>query len=174
MTSILAEGVVRSLRYGTRADESAQNSRGRLAQGSSGALPHQGDGTVPLSCGWPPRHSTRRARVITLFEHRGPPQSPHIVFNLERHRGYFPGPFTGSAGRLPDPRPHRPTRASCATAIPAMAAWHIWEVARIVSSTTRGAGGFLEGSIQAFAWHQYLATTRDPEESVWLPSTTPV
>jgi hypothetical protein len=94
---------------------------------------------------------------------------PHIVFNPKAPpESYFPGPeHWASATASPD-APSGPSLTSglCQPPVHAIAARHILEVAEARNEGIDTARVFLEEAYpKLFAWHRYLATFRDPEDS---------
>ena len=94
---------------------------------------------------------------------------PHIVFNPKAPpESYFPGPeHWASATDSPD-APSGPSLTSglCQPPVHAIAARHILEVAGARDEGVAEARAFLgEAYPKLFAWHRYLATARDPENS---------
>ena len=117
---------------------------------------------------------TRRAsrELVSLFDCQwATGKVPHIVFNQEAPpESYFPGPehWAAAAPGSPD-APSTPafTSGLCQPPVHAVAVRHIWAVAR-----NRGEDVLAEARAflcdiypKLFAWHRYLATVRDPEES---------
>ncbi len=159
----------------TRAEEILrQNDAGGWTKAAPGLYPHQWSWDSAFIAVGLAHLDTRRAarELITLFDHQwATGKVPHIVFNMEAPpESYFPGPehWATAAPSAPD-APPTPAHTSglCQPPVHAMAAWHIWEVARNRGEDLLAeARGFLEELYpKLFAWHQYLATTRDPEES---------
>ena len=95
---------------------------------------------------------------------------PHIVFNPDAPpESYFPGPehWASAAFDAPD-APAKPATTSglCQPPVHAIAAKRILEVAGGRGGAGAGTLAFLrEVYPKLFAWHRYLATHRDPEES---------
>jgi hypothetical protein len=116
---------------------------------------------------------TRRAarELETLLAHQWKTgKVPHIVFNPEAPaHSYFPGPEHWACAAASPDAPPAPPYTSCLSQPPvhAIAALRIWEAAR------RGSEGdvsyaetFLKRIYPGLlAWHRYLLTYRDPEES---------
>src|SRR5215210_4408861 len=116
---------------------------------------------------------TRRAaqELRTLFAHQWKTgKVPHIVFSPKApSESYFPGAdHWASAAASPD-APLAPPYTSCLCQPPvhAIAALRIWEAAGREHATARAeATDFLrEIYPRLSAWHRYLATFRDPEQS---------
>jgi hypothetical protein len=95
---------------------------------------------------------------------------PHIVFNEDAPpESYFPGPdHWACAAKSPD-APPSPPYTSCLIQPPvhAIAAHRIWQVAsRAGESQAKSARGFLRRIYpKLLAWHRYLMTYRDRENS---------
>ncbi len=116
----------------------------------------------------------RRAaeELSTLFAYQWKTgKIPHIVFNLDAPpESYFPGAehWASASPDAPDaPLMPAPTSGLCQPPVHAMAARHIWEVAREQGGEKlEETRTFLQEIYpKLLAWHRYLATTRDPEES---------
>ncbi len=95
---------------------------------------------------------------------------PHIVFDPHAPPGsYFPGPeHWATIAESPD-APPRPTRTSglCQPPVHAIAVHHILEAARERGGDELADVHRFLGKMypRLLAWHRYLATSRDPEES---------
>lgn len=94
---------------------------------------------------------------------------PHIVFNPDVPPGaYFPDAMfwdsKGLSGAAPQ---HVQTSGLCQPPVHAIAIKRLWEIARMRDDvTTADARLFLRKSYpRLFAWHRYLMTRRDPEQS---------
>ncbi len=115
---------------------------------------------------------TRRAaeEILTLLGHQWKNgKVPHIVFNPDAPpESYFPGPeHWASAAEAPD-SPADPARTSglCQPPVHAIAARRILEIAERRGDDVAGMRSFLADAYpKLLAWHRYLATARDPEES---------
>ena len=94
---------------------------------------------------------------------------PHIVFNPKAPpESYFPGPeHWASATESPDAPPGPSlTSGLCQPPVHAIAARHILRVAEARDEGVAETRMFLgEAYPKLFAWHRYLATARDPENS---------
>ncbi len=95
---------------------------------------------------------------------------PHIVFNPDAPpESYFPGPeHWASAAPDASDAPARPATTSglCQPPVHAIAARRILEIAESRDEAVDAAREFLrEIYPKLFAWHRYLTTYRDPEES---------
>ena len=115
----------------------------------------------------------RRAalELRTLFAHQwATGKVPHIVFNPEAPpHSYYPGAeHWASATASPD-APPAPPYTSCLSQPPvhAIAVRHTWEAAgREDEETLSSTRAFLHDIYpRLFAWHRYLMTFRDPEQS---------
>ena len=108
--------------------------------------------------------------IRSLLEHQWRNgKIPHIVFNPKAPpESYFPGPeHWSSAADSPDapPDPDR-TSGLCQPPVHAIAALRILQVAEARGEGATEAREFLrEVYPKLLAWHRYLATQRDPEES---------
>jgi hypothetical protein len=118
----------------------------------------------------------RAAReLVTLFNAQWKTgKVPHIVFNPSAPlSGYFPGPGRWNCNSIsPDAPAAVHTSGLCQPPVHAIAARRIWEVASKYEGTeeevvvTSFARAFLKDIYPSLlAWHRYLATYRDPEES---------
>jgi hypothetical protein len=116
---------------------------------------------------------TRRAaqELRTLFAHQWKTgKVPHIVFNPKAPpHSYYPGAdHWACAAASPDAPPAPPyTSCLCQPPVHAIAVLRIWEAAEREDEEARAeATDFLrEIYPRLFAWHRYLATLRDPEQS---------
>ncbi|HEX6711599.1 MAG TPA: glycoside hydrolase [Rubrobacter sp.] len=110
------------------------------------------------------------AEILSLLEHQWRNgKIPHIVFNPDAPpESYFPGPeHWASAADSPDapPDPDR-TSGLCQPPVHAIAALRILHVAEARGEGVAEGREFLrEVYPKLLAWHSYLATRRDPEES---------
>ncbi|MBA2713501.1 MAG: glycogen debranching protein [Rubrobacteraceae bacterium] len=151
-----------------------QNDMGGWTKASPGLYPHQWSWDSAFIAVGLAHLDTRRAaqELVTLFDHQwATGKVPHIVFNMEAPPdSYYPGPehWATAAPDSPD-APPTPAHTSglCQPPVHAIAVRHIWEAAGNGGEDVLAeARGFLEELYpKLFAWHQYLATTRDPEES---------
>ena len=95
---------------------------------------------------------------------------PHIVFNPDAPpESYFPGPehWASAAANAPNAPPKPATTSGlCQPPVHAIAVRRILEVAEKSGKDKAETREFLhEVYPKLFAWHRYLATYRDPEES---------
>ncbi len=94
---------------------------------------------------------------------------PHIVFNPEAPpESYFPGPEHWASAAEGEASPSTPARTSglCQPPVHAIAALRILKAAEARGEGVIEARKFLrEIYPKLLAWHRYLATRRDPEES---------
>ncbi|MDQ4127524.1 MAG: glycogen debranching protein [Actinomycetota bacterium] len=94
---------------------------------------------------------------------------PHIVFNPEAPpESYFPGPEHWASAADADHAPSGPARTSglCQPPVHAIAVRRILELAESRNEGIPETLEFLrEVYPKLFAWHRYLATQRDPEDS---------
>jgi hypothetical protein len=114
----------------------------------------------------------RRARdeLETLFTGQwSTGKVPHIVFNPEAPpKSYFPDAERWNSSALSEAAPSGPlTSGLCQPPVHAIAVRRIWQTARGKDEErVARARSFLSGNYRRlFAWHRYLATTRDPESS---------
>ncbi len=110
------------------------------------------------------------AEIRSLLEHQWKNgKVPHIVFNPEAPpESYFPGPeHWASAADSPDAPPGTAlTSGLCQPPVHTIAASHILRVAEARGEGVAETREFLgEVYPKLLAWHRYLATARDPEES---------
>lgn len=91
---------------------------------------------------------------------------PHIVFNPAAS-GYFPDPARWNTDRAAAKPPGVITSGMCQPPVHAIAVRSIWETARATGeAAVADADAFLrEIYPRLLAWHRYLATDRDPEQS---------
>ena len=110
------------------------------------------------------------AEIRSLLDHQWKNgKVPHIVFNPEAPpESYFPGPEHWASAADADEAPSGPARTSglCQPPVHAIAVRRILEVAESRGEGIAQTRGFLrEIYPKLLAWHRYLATQRDPEES---------
>jgi glucosylglycerate hydrolase len=149
------------------------NDLGGWTKAAPRLYPHQWSwDSAFIAVGWA-RLDTRRAgqELTTLFNAQWTTgMVPHIVFNPAIPTGaYFPGPERWGCAELaaaaPTPPPH--TSGIAQPPVHAIAALHIRKVAqRKGEADVAVADEFLRGIYpRMLAWHRYLATALDPEES---------
>jgi len=105
--------------------------------------------------------------IKSLLEHQWQNgKIPHIVFNPEAPpESYFPGPEHW-ASATDAPNVPAMTSSLCQPPVHAIAALRVLRVAEVRGEGVAEAREFLaEVYPKLFAWHRYLATCRDPEES---------
>ena len=112
----------------------------------------------------------RAARELqTLFDAQwATGKVPHIVFNPDAPPlGYFPGAERWNCNAITPHAPAAHTSGLCQPPVHAIAARRIWEVAQYEGGKEAAfARAFLDDIYPSLlAWHRYLATDRDPEES---------
>ena len=150
-----------------------QNDMGGWTRAAPGLYPHQWSwDSAFIAIGLAHLDVRRAARELrTLFAHQWRTgKVPHIVFNPKAPpKSYYPGAEHWACAAASPDAPPAPPYTSCLTQPPvhAIAASRIWEAAGRESeeglSSTRD---FLHGIYpRLFAWHRYLLTYRDPEES---------
>ncbi len=151
-----------------------RNDMGGWTKAAPDLYPHQWSwDSAFIAIGLAQLDTGRAARELTtLFEHQwATGKVPHIVFNQKAPpESYFPGPehWAAAAPESPDAPPTPAlTSGLCQPPVHAIAALRIWEVA-----LERGGEALAEARAflydiypRLFAWHRYLATTRDPEGS---------
>lgn len=156
---------------GRARDLLSENDVGGWTRAAPDLYPHQWSwDTAFIAIGLAHLDTRRAARELeTLFAHQWKNgKVPHIVFDEDAPPdSYFPGPeHWASAAAFPD-APSGPARTSCLIQPPvhAVAARHIWNVAR-ERDGEEPARSFLDRIYpKLLAWHRYLATYRDPEGS---------
>ncbi len=152
-----------------------KNDMGGWTRAAPGLYPHQWSWDSALIAVGLARLDTRRAarELETLFDHQWKTgKVPHIVFNEDAPAdSYFPGADHWACTADAPDAPPAPPYTSCLIQPPvhAIAALHIWEVARERGGEEGGdpsdrARAFL-GRIypKLLAWHRYLLTYRDRE-----------
>src|SRR5215216_7421874 len=94
---------------------------------------------------------------------------PHIVFNPEAPpKSYFPDAERWSSSALSADAPDQSrTSGLCQPPVHAVAVRRIWETARGKEErrVDRARAFLKDNYLRLFAWHRYLLTARDPEES---------
>ena len=150
-----------------------QNDMGGWTRAAPGLYPHQWSwDSAFIAIGLAHLDVRRAARELrTLFAHQWKTgKVSHIVFNPEAPpHSYYPGAEHWACAAASPDAPPAPPYTSCLTQPPvhAIAASRIWEAAGRESedalSYTRD---FLhEIYPRLLAWHRYLLTYRDPEQS---------
>ena len=150
-----------------------ENDLGSWTKAAPRLYPHQWSwDSAFIAIGWARLDTQRAAKELqTLFAAQWTTgMAPHIVFNpaipLD---SYFPSAHfwdtAALSGDVPAPPPH--TSGLCQPPVHAIAAQRIWQVARRQGDRTAiDATAFLRDLYpRLLAWHRYLATARDPEES---------
>jgi hypothetical protein len=149
-----------------------ENDMGEWTRASPTLYPHQWSwdtafiaiGLAHLDTG----RAARENRTLLQYQWKNG-KIPHIVFNPDAPpESYFPGPeHWASAADSPD-APSGPSITSglCQPPVHAIAARHILRVAEARGEGIAESREFLgEVYPKLLAWHRYLATARDPEES---------
>ncbi len=117
----------------------------------------------------PPRPPRAARELLTLFSHQwATGKVPHIVFNPEAPpQSYFPGAeHWASAATSPNAPPAPPyTSCLCQPPVHALAALRIRETAGDEEARIEATAFLHDIYPKILAWHRYLATFRDPEES---------
>jgi glucosylglycerate hydrolase len=150
-----------------------QNDMGDWTRAASGLYPHQWSwDSAFIAIGLAHLDVRRAARELrTLFAHQWRTgKVPHIVFNPEAPpHSYYPGAEHWACAAASPDAPPAPPYTSCLTQPPvhAIAVWRIWEAAgREGEDALSSTRAFLHDIYpRLFAWHRYLLTYRDPEES---------
>jgi hypothetical protein len=159
----------------SRAEEVLRrNDMGGWTKAAPNLYPHQWSwDSAVIAIGWAHFDTRRAAReLVSLFDYQWKTgKIPHIVFNQDAPPdSYFPGAehWAAAAPDSPDAPPMPAlTSGLCQPPVHAIAALRIWELARDGDGEAlEEARSFLRNIYpKLFAWHRYLATTRDPEES---------
>jgi hypothetical protein len=145
---------------------------GGWTRAAPGLYPHQWSWDSALIAIGLSRIDTGRAarELETLFAHQWKTgKVPHIVFNEDAPaNSYFPGPDHWSSAAKSSDAPPAPPYTSCLIQPPvhAIAAYHIWEVAREEGGGPANEARAFLGRIypKLRDWHRYLLTYRDREE----------
>src|ERR687898_3285756 len=138
---------------------------------ASDLYPHQWSwDTGFIAIGLAHLDTNRAAReLLTLFQHQWRTgKVPHIVFNPEAPpESYFPGPDHWACAAASADAPPAPPYTSCLCQPPthAIAAQRIWEAAGNERARAEATAFLREIYPKLLAWHRYLLTHRDPEES---------
>jgi hypothetical protein len=150
-----------------------ENDMGTWTKAAPTLYPHQWSwDSAFIAVGLARLDTVRAAQEIRcLLEHQWRNgKVPHIVFNPQAPpESYFPGPehWAVATNDSPD-APRGPARTSglCQPPVHAIAARHVFEVAREGGKGINEARRFLADVYpKLLAWHRYLATERDPEGS---------
>ncbi len=149
-----------------------ENDMGGWTRASPTLYPHQWSwDSAFIAIGLAHLDTSRAAAEITsLLDHQWENgKIPHIVFNPKAPpESYFPGPeHWASAADSPDaPTGPAMTSGLCQPPVHAIAAMRILQVAEARGEGIAEAREFLDEAYpKLLAWHRYLATARDPEES---------
>ena len=150
-----------------------QNDMGGWTRAAPGLYPHQwGWDSAFIAIGLAHLDVRRAARELrSLFDHQWRTgKVPHIVFNPEAPpKSYYPGAEHWACAAASPDAPPAPPYTSCLTQPPvhAIALWRIWEAAgREGEEALSFMRTFLHDIYpRLLAWHRYLLTYRDPEES---------
>ena len=151
-----------------------QNDTGEWTKASPDLYPHQWSwDSAFIAIGLAHLDTRRAAReLVSLFHCQwATGKLPHIVFNQEAPpESYFPGAehWATAAPESPDAPPMPAlTSGLCQPPVHALAVRRIWEVALERGGEPLAEARAFLGKIYPglFAWHRYLATVRDPEES---------
>jgi len=150
-----------------------RNDMGGWTKAAPGLYPHQWSWDSAFIAIGLAHLDTRRAaqELETLFAHQWKTgKVPHIVFNQDAPpESYFPGPEHWACAAASPDAPPAPPYTSCLSQPPvhAIAALRIREAARLGGEEeVSSAQAFLKGIYPGLlAWHRYLLTYRDPEES---------
>lgn len=142
----------------------AENWRGAYTLPSPGLYPHQWNwDSALIAMGNAYEHAERGAREIeTLLEAQwANGMVPHEVFAPDSARTYFPGPAFLDVHRNPDAPDDRDTTPLTQPPLLAMAAWAVAQ--RLGVEDANAFLGRVLPKIEAY--HAYLLTVRDPENS---------
>jgi hypothetical protein len=150
-----------------------QNDMGSWTRAAPELYPHQWSWDSAFIAIGLANLDVRRAalELRTLFAHQwATGKVPHIVFNPEAPpHSYYPGAEHWACAAASPDAPSAPPYTSCLSQPPvhAIAVWHIWEAAgREGEESLSSTSDFLHDIYpRLFAWHRYLATFRDPEQS---------
>ncbi len=150
-----------------------QNDMGGWTRAAPGLYPHQWSWDSAFIAIGLVHLDVRRAalELRTLFAHQWKTgKVPHIVFNPKAPpHSYYPGAEHWACAAASPDAPPAPPYTSCLSQPPvhAIAVQYIWEAAgREGEESLSSTRAFLHDIYpRLFAWHQYLATFRDPEQS---------
>jgi glycogen debranching enzyme len=150
-----------------------QNDMGRWTRAAPTLYPHQWSWDSAFIAVGLAHLDTRRAaqELRTLFAHQWKTgKVPHIVFNPKAPpHSYYPGAdHWACAAASPDAPPAPPyTSCLCQPPVHAIAALRTWEAAggEHEKARTEAINFLREIYPRLLAWHRYLVTFRDPEQS---------
>lgn len=150
-----------------------QNDMGGWTRAAPNLYPHQWSWDSAFIAIGLAHLDVRRAalELRTLFAHQWKTgKVPHIVFNPEAPpHSYYPGAEHWACAAASPDAPPAPPYTSCLSQPPvhAIAVRHIWEVAgREGGESLSSTRAFLYDIYpRLLAWHRYLTTFRDPEQS---------
>jgi glycogen debranching enzyme len=150
-----------------------QNDMGGWTRAAPDLYPHQWSWDSAFIAIGLARLDVRRAalELSTLFAHQWKTgKVPHIVFNPKAPpHSYYPGAEHWACAATSADAPPAPPYTSCLTQPPvhAIAVRHIWDAAgRGGEETFQSTRAFLRDIYpRLLAWHRYLLTYRDPEQS---------
>ena len=148
------------------------NDLGGWTKAAPRLYPHQWSwDSAFIAVGWARIDPVRAIRELTslLSAQWATGLVPHIVFNPDVSAGsYFPDAERWDCRRLTEAAPAAvDTSGICQPPVHAIAALRIWSVARHGDEATRtGVRAAIQELVpRLLAWHRYLATARDPEQS---------
>jgi hypothetical protein len=148
-----------------------QNDMGGWTRAASELYPHQWSwDTGFISIGLAHLDTRRAARELkSLFDHQWKTgKVPHIVFNPKAPaHSYFPGSDHWACAAASPDAPLAPPYTSCLCQPPthAIAALRIWEATGNRRARAEASVFLRDIYPRLLAWHRYLLTYRDPEES---------
>lgn len=150
-----------------------RNDAGDWTRAAPNLYPHQWSwDSAFIAIGWGHIDTHRAMRELDrLFEaqwRNG--KIPHIVFDPDSTEAtYFPGPGRWECPTLCNdaPRPPIQTSGICQPPVHALAAHRIWTTSRVRNGHDADMAEKWLGVVypKLLAWHRYLHTARDPEES---------
>jgi glucosylglycerate hydrolase len=148
-----------------------QNDMGDWTRAAPYLYPHQwGWDSAFIAIGLARLDVRRAARELrTLFAHQWKTgKVPHIVFNPEAPaHSYYPGAEHWACAAASPDAPPAPPYTSCLTQPPvhAIAVRRIWEAAEREDALSSSRTFLHDIYPRLLAWHRYLLTYRDPEDS---------
>ena len=146
-----------------------QNDMGSWTKPAPNLYPHQWSwDSAFIAIGLAHLDPHRAARELdTLFDRQWVTgKVPHIVFDPKAPPGsYFPGPDHWARAEFSPASIPPYTSGLCQPPVHAVAVSRIWEAARSGREAPFARGFLRQIYPKLFAWHRYLATSRDPEES---------